>query len=109
MSFPPSVASASGSWQAPSADFLEPSPDAIRLMGGLIPSGLTIGCRASFYAGDHWRSGIVTATGLTTATITTTRYGTSVVHDRRNLLVGAEAVRHRQALAKWQRDHGRRP
>jgi hypothetical protein len=28
------------------------------------------------------------------------------VSDRRNLLIGAEAGRHRRALAKWQRDHG---
>ena len=108
MSFLHSVASASGSWQASSAaPVFEPSPDAIRLLGPLVPSGLTIGCRASVYVGDGWRSGIVTATGLTSATVETTRYGTSVIiHDRRNLLIGPEAGRHRRALAKWRRDHG---
>ena len=111
MSFPISVAPASGSWQAASAapvfePSFEPSPDAIRLLGTLVPSGLTIGCRASFYVGDGWRSGIVTATGLTSATVETTRHGTSVVHDKRNLLIGAAAGRHRRALAKWRRDHG---
>jgi hypothetical protein len=106
MSYSFSVASASGSWQAPSADFFEPSPDALRLLGTLVPSGLTIGSQASFFVGDGWRSGVITATGLTSATIETTRFGTSVVHDRRNLLIGPEAGRHRRALAKWRRDHG---
>jgi len=106
MSFPTSVASATGSWQGPSADFFEPSPDATRLLGPMVPSGVAIGTTASFYVGDGWRSGIVVATGITSATIATTRFGTSVVRDRRNLLIEAEAARHRQALAKWHRDHG---
>ena len=106
MTFPISVAPATGSWQGPRADFFEPSPDATRLLGPMVPSGVAIGTTASFYVGDGWRSGIVVATGITSATIATTRFGTSVVSDRRNLLIGAEAGRHRRALAKWQRDHG---
>lgn len=85
-------------------------PDALRLAAPCcLPSGLTIGGRASFYVGDGWRTGTVTATGLTTVTIETSRYGTSVVHDGRNVLVGAAMARHRSALAKWRRDRGLEP
>ena len=107
MIFPRIVAAASGSWQpAPPLHFQEPSPDAVRLVGPVwCSSGITIGTTAAAYVGDGWRTGQVVATGLTWAAVTTTRYGTHTVRDRRNLLLTQEACRYRQALAKWRRDH----
>jgi hypothetical protein len=107
MFFPITLAAASGSWQAASQQHThEQSPDAIRLTGPTwCSSGITLGTTASAYVGDGWHRGQVVATGVSWATIATTRYGTHRVADRRNLLLVPEAAAYKKALAKWRRDH----
>ena len=82
---------------------LTESPDSIRLLGPVwTASGLTIqeGCRV--YAGNHWRSGTVTATGATFAMVLTAA-GLERCADRRNLLTEAEAAVFKSATAKFRR------
>jgi hypothetical protein len=99
------IPAASGVWQPSFDQPVELPPDALRLAGCPTPSGLNIGDRASAYCGSEWRTGLITATGLTWVVVTTMRYGTQTVFDRRNLLVGGEAASHRRAMAKWRREH----
>ena len=89
---------ASSDWQA-----LTESPDSKRLLGPLwTASGLTIqeGCRV--YAGSHWRSGTVTATGSTFALVRTSA-GLERCADRRNLQTKEEAEAFKSATAKFRR------
>jgi hypothetical protein len=108
MTYQSTVAGVADPWQpaSPAIDGLELPPDAARLLGPIwCPSGIELGAQARAYVGDHWLSGLITATGCTWATVTTTRYGHHVVRDRRNLQVGAEATAYRADLAKWRRSH----
>lgn len=82
---------------------LSESPDSQRLLGPVwTASGLTIqgGCRV--FAGSHWRSGTVTATGATFAMVRTSA-GLERCADRRNLLTEAEAAVFKSATAKFRR------
>lgn len=82
---------------------LTESPDSIRLLGPLwTASGLTIQASCSLYAGNHWRSGTVTATGATFAMVRTSA-GLERCTDRRNLLTEAEAAVFKSATAKFRR------
>jgi len=107
MIFSNTLAAASGSWQVASQQHThEQSPDAIRLTGPTwCSSGITLGTTAPAYVGDGWHRGQITATGVASATIATTRYGSHTVTDRRNLLLVPEAAAYKKALAKWRRDH----
>jgi hypothetical protein len=73
-------------------------------MGTILPSGLTIGAPAAAYVGDGWVNGTIVATGITSATVATTRYGSHIVNDRRNILTAQEAAKRRRDLAKWRRE-----
>lgn len=109
MTYSNSVAAASGIWQPADGSHcgaVELSPDAVRLMGPTwCPSGIELGAQARAFVGDGWLSGLITATGCTWATVSTSRYGRHTVRDRRNLLVGAEAIAYQRAQAKWRREH----
>jgi hypothetical protein len=112
MTYPRNVAGGADPWQpAPQpVGGLELSPDAARLLGPVwCPSGLVLGAQARAYVGDGWQNGLITATGCTWATITTTRRGRHVVRDRRNLLVGAEADTYKKDVAQWRRNHPHDP
>ena len=119
MSYPVILAGIAASRQSPSSPVFDPShpqtpcngsgvvdlpPDAIRLLGAILPSGLTIGSHAAAYVGDGWVNGTIVATGITSATVATTRYGSHIVKDRRNLLTAQEAAKRRRDLTKWRRD-----
>jgi hypothetical protein len=84
---------------------LQASPDALRLLSAIIPSGIAIGSPAAAFMGNHWRTGTITATGLTSVELSVERHGRCTVHDRRNLLVGDEHANYQKALRKWLKDH----
>lgn len=84
---------------------VEASPDALRLSGPVVPSGIVLGARATAFMGDHWRMGVIVATGLTSVELSMERHGRCTVHDRRNLLVGEEHANYKKALRKWKKDH----
>jgi len=65
-------------------------------------SGLTIqgGCR--LFVGDHWRSGTITATGVSSAMVRTSA-GLEKCADRRNLQTTEEAAAFKSATAKFRR------
>jgi len=80
-------------------------PDALRLLGAIIPSGIAIGSKAAAFMGNCWRTGVVVATGVTTVSLSMERHGLCTIHDRRNLLVGDEHANYQKALRKWLKDH----
>jgi len=89
---------ASGDWTP-----LTESPDSQRLLGPVwTASGLTLqgGCR--LFAGDHWRSGTITATGDSFAMVRTSA-GHERCSDRRNLLTEAEAAIFKTATTRFRR------
>jgi len=91
--------------QTASSDWtpLTESPDSQRLLGPVwTASGLTIQEPCRVYAGNHWRSGTVTATGVTFAVIKTSA-GLEKCADRRNLLSETEAAAFKSATAKFRR------
>ena len=91
--------------QTASSDWipLTESPDSQRLLGPVwTASGLTIqeGCRV--FAGNHWRSGTVTATGATFALVLTAA-GLERCADRRNLQTKEEAEAFKSATSRFRR------
>ena len=101
--------------QAPSSPSLEPqtasgdwiplteSPDSQRLLGPVwTASGLTLQAPCRVYAGNYWRSGTVTATGVTSAMVRTSA-GLEKCADRRNLQTTEEAAAFKSATAKFRR------
>ena len=85
------------------AAWLSESPDSIRLLGPLwTASGLTLQSPCRLYAGDHWRSGTITATGATFALVNTAT-GTVRCCDRRNLQTKDEAVLFKRKTAAFRR------
>ena len=83
-------------------------PDAVRLMGGVIPSGLPLGGHARLFVGDGWRQGTITATGTTWVEFSMQRHGTTTAYDRRNILLDHEWASYEAACRKWQRDQKKR-
>jgi hypothetical protein len=82
---------------------LTQSPDSIRLLGPLwTSSGLTLQAPCRIYAGDCWRSGKVTATGETFATIRTSA-GLERCCDRRNLQTEEEAKAFKRQTVSFRR------
>jgi hypothetical protein len=82
---------------------LTQSPDSIRLLGPLwTPSGLTLQAPCRIYAGDHWRSGKIAATGETFATIRTAE-GLERCCDRRSLQTEEEAKVFKKEMAAFRR------
>ena len=91
--------------QTASSDWapLTESPDSQRLLGPVwTASGLTLQEPCRLYAGNHWRSGTVTATGVSSAMVRTSA-GLERCSDRRNLLTEAEAAAFKSATAKFRR------
>ena len=85
------------------AAWLTESPDSIRLLGPLwTSSGLTLQAPCRLYAGDHWRSGTITATGITFALVSTPA-GVVRCSDRRNLLTSTEAADFKRQTAAFRR------
>lgn len=80
-------------------------PDAVRLLGSIIPSGLPLNAPAHVFCGDQWRQAVIVATGLTSCQVSMQRHGLACVHDRRNLLLADEWTSYAKACAKWRRDH----
>jgi hypothetical protein len=80
-------------------------PDAARLMGCIIPSGLPLNAPAHVFCGDHWRQAVIVATGLTSCQVSMQRHGIASIHDRRNLLLDHEWASYAKACAKWRREH----
>lgn len=88
---------------SPDPEWLSESPDSVRLLGPLwTASGLTLQSPCRLYAGDHWRSGRVIATGSTFALVSTPA-GPIRCTDRRNLLVAEEAVLFKRQTAAFRR------
>jgi hypothetical protein len=89
---------------APSgASWLTESPDSIRLLGPWwTSSGLTLRAPCRLYAGDHWRSGTITATGETWALVRSSA-GLEKCSDRRNLQTEGEAVLFKKQTAAFRR------
>lgn len=82
---------------------LTESPDSRRLLGPLwSPSGITISGACRVFAGDCWRSGTIAASGADWVTIRTSA-GVARCSDRRNLLVGEEAVLFKRETAAFRR------
>lgn len=79
------------------------TPDSERLLGPVwTPSGLTLNAPCRLYCGDRWRSGWITATGETSALVTTSA-GVARCTDRRNLLNEEEARLFKNSQARWKR------
>lgn len=89
--------------QAPAA--VELHPDAIRLQGGITPSGMPLGSHARLFVGDGWRQGTITATGVAWVQFSMQRHGTTTAYDRRNILLADEWTSYAKACAKWRREH----
>ena len=82
---------------------LAESPDSHRLLGPLwTASGLTLQAPCRLYAGECWRSGLIVATGSTSAMIRTAG-GLERCTDRRNLLTEDEAVLFKKEAAAFRR------
>jgi len=82
---------------------LTESPDSQRLLGPVwTASGLTLQEPCRVYAGNHWRSGTITATGVTFAMVLTSA-GLEKCADRRNLQTTEEAATFKSATAKFRR------
>jgi len=80
------------------------SPDSIRLLGPLwTASGLTLQEPCRLYAGDHWRTGSLVATGETFALVKTSA-GLERCEDRRNLQTSDEALLFKRHQTKWRRE-----
>ena len=85
------------------ADWLSASPDANRLLGPLwTASGLTLQAPCRLYAGESWRSGLIVATGSTSAMIRTAG-GLERCTDRRNLQTMEEAEAFKRETAAFRR------
>jgi len=89
---------------APSgAAWLTESPDSIRLLGPWwTSSGLTLQEPCRLYAGDHWRSGTIAATGVSFALVRTSA-GLERCSDRRNLQTKEEAALFKKQTAAFRR------
>jgi hypothetical protein len=85
------------------AAWLSESPDSIRLLAPWwTSSGLTLQAPCRVYSGDCWRSGRVTATGITFALVSTSA-GLERCTDRRNLQTKEEAVLFKKQTAAFRR------
>ena len=94
----PSILTAS-SYEPPSE-----SPDSIRLLGPLwTASGLTLQEPCRVYAGDHWNTGRLVATGETCALVKTSA-GLARCEDRRNLQTSDEALLFKRHQTQWRRE-----
>jgi len=88
---------------SPDAAWLSESPDSVRLLGPhWTCSGLTLQAPCRLYAGDHWRSGTITATGITFALVSTSA-GLERCSDRRNLQSMEEADLFKKETAAFRR------
>ena len=82
---------------------LTESPDSQRLLGPVwTASGLTLQEPCRVYGGNHWRSGTITATGVSSAMVRTA-IGLEKCADRRNLQTTEEAAAFKSATAKFRR------
>ena len=82
---------------------LSESPDSNRLLGPLwTSSGLTLQAPCRLYAGDHWRSGTITATGETWALVRSSA-GLERCSDRRCLQTKEEAEFFKRQMAAFRR------
>ena len=80
------------------------SPDSIRLLGPLwTASGLTLQEPCRLYAGDHWRTDSLVATGETFALVKTS-VGLERCEDRRNLQTNSEAILFKRHQTQWRRE-----